>query len=307
MDVSHNKIVSPLIILFFGVFAVSTSSIFIRMAQRDAPSLAVAAYRLTLASLILLPAMWGRRDEILSLDRRKWLLVALSGALLAVHFALWISSLAFTSVASSVVFVTTTPLWVGIIAPFLLKEQLDTRLWIGLLAATIGGGLVGLNDVCHLEQNGFQCTGLEGFYRGDAFWGNLLALGGAWMAAGYLMVGRILRPKLSLTGYIGTVYPAAAVFLLLFAFASGTQMSGFRGETFLWFTALAVIPQLLGHTSYNYALGYLPAAYVSVAVLGEPIGSSLLAVLVLGEAPTAVEVLGGVIILAGIGVASYKK
>jgi drug/metabolite transporter (DMT)-like permease len=299
--------VSPILALGLGIFAVSTASVFIRLAQREAPSLAVAAYRLAIASLILMPLVWTKRMDLKSLTRGQWLLLVLSGAFLAVHFATWVTSLAYTSVVSSVIFVTTTPLWVALFSPLILKERVDARIWLGLIIALSGGMMVGLNDVCTLSASGFACNNLESFYQGQAYIGNILALIGAWMAAGYMMVGRKVRPVLSLTGYIGTVYPIGAVFLLIMAFASGVQMSGFSVETYLWFGALALIPQLLGHTSYNYALGYLPAAFVAIAVLAEPIGSSLLAVVALNEIPTAVEILGGGVILLGIGLVSWKK
>jgi drug/metabolite transporter (DMT)-like permease len=296
-----------MLVLFLGIFAVSTSSVFIRLAQREAPSLTVAAYRLCVASLVLIPWVWQKKAELKNLKRGQWALLALSGAFLAGHFATWITSLAFTSVASSVVFVTTTPLWVALLSPIFLRERLNARTWSGLSIALAGGILVGLNEACSLSATGFICQNLGSFYQGRAFTGNLLALGGAWLAAGYMLIGRKVRPVLSLTGYIGTVYPFAAVFLLLMAFVSGTAMSGFSAEIYLWFGALALIPQLLGHTSYNYALGYLPAAYVAVATLAEPIGASLLAAMTLGEIPTAMEIMGGAIILAGIGLASTKR
>jgi drug/metabolite transporter (DMT)-like permease len=294
-------------VLFLGIFAVSTSSVFIRLAQREAPSLAVAAYRLSMASLVLLPLIYRSRKELQGLTRKQWLLLGMSGAFLAVHFATWISSLAYTSVVSSVILVTTTPLWVALFSPLFLNEPVDSRIWIGLVIALSGGILVGLNDACVFNAAGLRCSGLDGIFQGQAFWGNLLALAGAWMAAGYMILGRKIRPVLSLNGYIGIVYPAAAVFLLMIAFASGTRMSGFSPMTYFWFGALALIPQLLGHTSYNYALGFLPAAYVAIAVLAEPIGSSLLAVVALKEIPTAVEVIGGGVILLGIGLVSWRR
>ncbi len=301
----HN--LPPLLVLALGIFAVSTSATFIRLAQREASSIVLAAYRLTFASLILLPFAWQKRAELRALSRKQVALVLLSGAFLAVHFALWITSLAYTTVASSVVLVTTTPLWVGLFSPLVLKEKLNPRLWAGLLIALAGSMLVGGSEACRLDGAGLACPHLNGFFQGKVFWGNILALAGAFMAAGYLLVGRKLRPSLSLVSYISTVYSTAAVLLAVVAVLSGRPVSGFSAPTYLWFLLLALLPQLLGHTSYNYALGYLPAAFVSVAVLAEPIGSSLLAVLVLRELPTLPEVIGGAVILAGIGIATWKR
>ena len=307
MHTDSKPTVSPFVVLVLGIFAVSTSAIMIRLAQREANSIVVAAYRLTFASLILLPFAWGKREELRRLSRGQSGLILLSGAFLAVHFAAWISSLAFTTVASSVVLVTTTPLWVGLLSPLVLRERLDARIWIGLLTALVGGILVGGSEACRFDAGVLTCPDLEGFFQGRAFLGNMLALVGAFMAAGYMLVGRRLRPTLSLVSYISTVYGTAALLLAIMALFSGEKLTGFSAPTYLWFLGLALVPQLLGHTSYNYALGYLPAAFVSVAVLAEPIGSSLLAVLVLGEIPTPLEVLGGVIILAGIGISTWKQ
>ncbi len=298
---------SPLLVLFLGIFAVSTSSVFIRIAQREATSLEVAAYRLSIASLVLLPLVWRQRTELSRLKAADWRLVALSGAFLAAHFATWISSLAYTSVASSVVLVTTTPLWVALLSPFFLRERLQNRTWLGLVVALAGGVIVGASEACSWDSSGLVCPGFSSLGGDRTLLGNFLALVGAVMAAGYMIVGRRLRPTLSLVGYIGTVYPVAAIILDVVAGFSGGRLVGFSSLTILCFIALALVPQLLGHTSYNYALGYLPAAYVSLATLAEPIGATLLAILVLGEAPTLLEVIGGVIILAGIGIASWNR
>jgi drug/metabolite transporter (DMT)-like permease len=302
-----SKRLSPFLVLGLGIFAVSTSAVFIRLAQQEASSVAVAAYRLSIASILLLPFAWRRRTELRALDRIKWLLLVFSGALLAVHFITWISSLAYTSVASSVVLVTTTPLWVALLSPLFLKERIPPLVWIGLVVALMGGMVVGLNDACQFSSGGLACPGLAGFMAGKAFFGNGLALIGAFMAAGYMIIGRKVRPGLSITAYISVVYGVAAILLDLMAIFSGEQIGGFRPTIYLWFAALAVIPQLLGHTSYNYALGYLPAAYVSVATLAEPIGSTLLAILILSERPSVVEIIGGVVILAGIAIASMRR
>ena len=299
--------VSPLLVLFLGIFAVSTSSVFIRIAQREATSLEVAAYRLSIASLVLLPFVWRRRAELYALGWGQWRLILLSGFFLAVHFAAWISSLAYTSVASAVVLVSTTPLWVALLSPVFLRERLSARVWLGLVIALLGGILVGVNEACAWHGAGLSCPDLASFYAGKAFFGNLLALAGGIMAAGYMIVGRKLRPTLSLVGYIGTVYPVAALVLDGMALASGARLSGFSLITLLCFVALALIPQLLGHTSYNYALGYLPAAYVSVATLAEPIGATLLAAIVLREVPTVLEWAGGAIILVGIAISSWNR
>jgi drug/metabolite transporter (DMT)-like permease len=297
--------VSPLLVLFFGILAVSTSSVFIRVAQREASSLVIAAYRLSLAGLILLPIAWqGHRVELRALRKGQVGLIILSGIFLAFHFATWITSLEYTSVASSVVLVTTTPLWVGLFSPLILRERLSSMVAIGLVVALVGGILVGMHEACTVSMGGVTCPAFESFMQGDTSMGNLLALAGALFAAAYLMVGRWLRPSLSLISYITTVYGTAAICLVIMALVSGQALNGFSTSTYLSLLALAIVPQLLGHSSFNYALGYLSAAYVSVALLGEPIGSTLLALALLKETPATLEVVGGVVILAGIYLAT---
>ncbi len=296
---------SPLLVLFLGILAVSTASIFIRFAQKEASSIVIAAYRLSLATLLLLPvALRSSRHELVHLRSRQIILILLSGVFLAFHFATWITSLEYTTVASSVVLVTTTPLWVGIFSPLILRERLARFVAMGLVVALLGGILVGMSESCTLSTLGFACPPLSTFAQGSTFWGNFLALSGAIFAAAYLLVGRSLRPTLSLIAYISTVYGVAAVALVAMAIFSGQPLFGFSPWVYLAFLALAVFPQLLGHSSFNYGLRYLSAALVSVALLGEPIGSTILAFIILKEVPTALEVVGGVVILVGIYIAT---
>lgn len=288
------------IALFIAILAVSTASIFIRFAQREAPSLSIAAYRLIFASLLLAPLALGKyRGALRRLNRADLGLALLSGIFLAVHFATWISSLAYTTVASSVVLVSTSPLWVALLAPFLLREPLNRYIIIGLLLTISGGILIGIGDACHL-QNGLVCPGWQTIWQGKAFWGNFLALAGAWAVSGYLIIGRKLRARLDLIPYIFTIYSMAALVLLAIVLLSGTPFTGFSRQTYLWMFLLAALPQLIGHSTYNWALRYLPAAFVAITTLGEPIGSSILAYFILQELPSPLQIAGGVLILTGI-------
>jgi drug/metabolite transporter (DMT)-like permease len=300
--------IAPGLGLLFAIITVSTSSIFIRFAQTGAPSLAIAAWRLTLASMILVPIAWiQKKEEIKRLNRKTIGLLILSGIFLCFHFASWISSLEYTSVASSVVLVTTSPLWVALLSPIVLHERLDKAVWIGLLVAITGSVIVGGGNACHLSAAGLDCSGFNNFLTGQALWGNFLALVGAWCVAGYLLIGRWVRPNISLLSYTGIVYGVAAVGLLIIAIGSGTRMTGFSPEIYLWFLLLAFVPQLLGHTTYNWALRYLSATHVSVGALGEPIAASFLAFVILKEAPTILEIMGGGLILLGIYLAAQAK
>ena len=293
--------------IVIAVLAVSTASIFIRFAQREAPSLAIAALRLTVASLILAPVALTRyRNELRNLTRSDLLLGLLSGIFLAIHFATWISSLEYTSVASSVVLVSTGPLWVALLSPIFLKEALTRPVLVGMMLALLGGTVIGLSDSCQIGSD-LICPPFSQFVRGKAFLGNFLALAGAWTVAGYLMIGRRLRTGMSLVPYIFVVYGNAAIVLLICMIAAGQRPSGYSPMFYLWILLLALVPQLIGHSTYNWALRYLPAALVSITTLGEPVGSAVLAYFILRETPTLLTILGGVLILAGIYLASRTK
>lgn len=313
------RIALPFAILI-AILAVSTASIFIRFAQREAPSLVIAALRLTVASLILAPVAFTRyHDELRKLTRADMFLGLLSGIFLAIHFATWISSLEYTSVASSVVVVSTGPLWVALLSPIFLKEPLTRLVLIGMLLALLGGTIIGLSDSCTFNTSlsgaiagsvvdeGLVCPPFSEFVQGSAFLGNFLALAGAWTVAGYLMIGRRLRAGMSLVPYIFVVYGIAAIALLIIMFAAGQTPTGYSPVFYIWILLLALVPQLIGHSTYNWALRYMPAALVSITTLGEPIGSAVLAYFILQEAPTSLTVLGGVLILAGIYLASRTK
>ena len=292
--------------LLTGILAVSTASIFIKFAQHEgAPSVVIAAYRLTIASLVLAPiALTRYRDELKQLTRREWSLALLSGVFLALHFAVWITSLEYTSVASSVVLVTTTPLWVALFSPLVLRERVGKATFLGMMLALTGGAVVGLSDACSWQASTVSCPPLRTFFGGTAFLGDFLALCGAWMAAGYMLVGRKLRAKMDLVPYIFVVYGMSAVVLIAIMLGMGESPLGFSPLTYLWFALLALVPQLLGHSIFNWSLKYIPASLVAVALLGEPVGSTVLAYFILQEQPGWVKIGGAVLILAGIWLAS---
>jgi drug/metabolite transporter (DMT)-like permease len=287
--------------IFIAILAVSTASIFIREAQQDAPSLVIAAVRLSLASLALAPfAILHHRDEIHSLTNREWGLAILSGLFLSVHFATWITSLEYTTVVSSVVLVSTGPLWVALLSPIFLKETPTRWVWIGMGLALLGGIVVGLGGSCSIANSRLTCPSLEDLVAGSVFLGNFLALLGAWAVAGYLMIGRKMRASIGLLPYIFIVYGVAAIALIIYMLVAGQTPFGYSSITYFWMLCLALIPQLIGHSTYNWALRYMPASLVSVTTLGEPIGSAILALFILGESPSMLTLLGGVFILSGI-------
>ncbi len=294
-----------------GLCAISTASLFIRYAQADgAPSLVIAAWRLTLASLVLLPlALWRYAVELRALTPRAWGLALVSGAFLGLHFAAWISSLAYTTVASSVVIVCSSPLFVALISAITLREWPARAVRIGMAAALAGIAIIGLVDLC--APGG--CPAPADLFRGKAVFGNLLALLGAIAVAVYFSLGRALRtpragrPAMSLIPYVFLTYGAASITLLASLLLLRVPLGGHAPRAWVWFILLALVPQLLGHSSFNWALKYLPATYVSVAVLGEPVGSTLLAAIFLGEIPSPLKIAGGALILAGIIIASQAS
>jgi len=295
--------------LLAAIAAASTAAIFIRLAQaQGAPSIVIAAARLTIASLILAPiALTRYRPALHALSHREWILALLSGLFLALHFATWITSLEYTSVASSVVLVTTIPLWVALLTLLVLHERVGTSTFIGLVLALIGGVVVGLSDTCSWGAGALSCPPLQTFIGGKAFLGDFLALFGAWMASGYMLVGRKLRSKMDLIPYIFVVYGAAALILVAIMFGVRENPLGLPPLAYLWFLLLALIPQLFGHSTYNWALKYVPASFVSVTLLGEPIGSTILAFVIFQEAPGWIKIVGAVLILAGIWLAARSE
>jgi drug/metabolite transporter (DMT)-like permease len=275
---------NPYLALVSGVFAVSTGAIFARLA--DAPALVIAAYRLGLATLVLAPIVWWKaREELRQLTRKDLRLAVLSGFFLALHFGTWISSLDFTSVANSVVLVNTNPLWVGLLTPLITRERIAPIAVLSILISVIGGVIIGVGDFA---------TG------GSALLGDGLALAGSMCAAVYLLIGRNLRRKLSLLPYIMVCYGSAAAILWILVIVSRLPISGFSSGTYAAFWGMALVSQLIGHTSYNWALKWFSASLIAVSLLGEPIGSTILAYFLFGEGLTWSKFLGGMFILSGI-------
>lgn len=298
----------PVLALTFGVFAISFGSILVRLAQNEnVPSLVIAAWRTGLASLFLLPlALSRKRAELAQLTRTDWGWALLSGGMLGLHFGSWVSSLLYTTITSSTVLVTTSPLWVAMASPFFLKEPLSRPLKIGTAMALAGSVVVGLGDVLAV-QDGRLAFNLAQPSAANPMLGNGLALIGAAAAAAYLLIGRRLRPKLSLLSYTAVVYSMAALTLLVAALSAGEPLFAYSPRAYLLFLLMAIFPQLIGHSSFNWALGYLPAAYVSVAVISEPVGATILGVLLFREIPGPVAVAGSLFILAGVVKASQRE
>jgi drug/metabolite transporter (DMT)-like permease len=179
--------------------------------------------------------------------------------------------------------------------------------FIGLILALTGGVVVAVSDTCSLQAGVLACPPLQTFIGGKAFLGDFLALFGAWMAAGYMLVGRKVRAKMDLIPYIFIVYGMSALVLIAIMIGFRESPFGLPAPAYLWFLLLALLPQLFGHTVYNWALKYVPASIVSITLLGEPIGSTILALVIFQETPGWVKIIGALFILAGIWLAARSQ
>ncbi len=284
-------------VILVGILAVSLAAIFIRLAQReDVPSLFIAAGRLTLAALILTPFAWSKYAlRIRQLARNDLLLAGVSGLFLALHFATWILSLEYTTVLVGVVLVTTGPLWTAVLETVFLKTRLGTMVILGLILAIMGGTLIGI-------------PGGEEFDPGrNPLLGGVLALSGAVAFAVYIVIGRKLRAQLPLLPYIWLVYSSAAAVLMVAMLISRTPMAGYSTEGYLWVVALGLVPQLIGHSSFNYAVKYLPATFIGIAGQLEPVASAIFAILLFREIPYSQQIWGSATILVGVTLAGLAQ
>lgn len=292
---------AQIVTLVIAIISVSTASIFIRNAQNEVPSLVIASFRLSLASIILgvfvLPSKW---IEIKGIIKTHYLPILISGFLLALHFSCWITSLEYTSVMSSVVLVTTTPIWVSMLSPLVLQEKMSWQIGLGLIVALLGSIIITVSQNCSIVNTQFICDISNSSPGKDAIMGNLLAILGAIAAAGYVMIGRKLRKRMNLFPYIFLIYSIASIILISLSLLSGYGFDGYSKGAYFWMILLAIVPQLLGHSILNWLLGFLPAIYVAISLLGEPAGSSILAWVFLRENPTIIEIIGALLILIGI-------
>lgn len=336
-----------------GVLVASSAAIMIRFAQAGGyPSPSLAAGRLGFAALVL----WAYRPaaslrELGTVSWRDLALCALAGVFLALHFGFWITSLEFTSVAGSVALVTTSPLWVGLLGPLFLRERPRLMTMVAALVAIAGAVLIGLGDaLIDLEAAATagaatraaagataraagaaagaapgagaaeSVAGAASVLVSGSLRGNLLALLGAVSISGYLLIGRAVRARVSLGSYVRLVYGTAAVALVLYTVARGIPLVPPNSQLLIWAVLLAIGPQLLGHTSFNWALKHFSTVVVTVIILGEPVGSALLAAALLGEFPASapvafggavyylpLQIIGIVLLLSGVVLATRSE
>ena len=283
--------VPPNLILFVSIVAVSTASILIRLT--DAPPMAIATWRLVLSTLMLLPFFLSRGgvSKLRAMGRGDLLTLAGVGVVLAVHFATWITSLSYTSVASSVIFVHVDPIFVALVSHFVLGERVSRRVALGIGIAFVGASIIAFGDLG---------------VGGENLVGDALSLVGAIALGIYIMAGRRLRQRLDLTTYVTPVYAVSATVLAIGSVAVGAPLVGYDSEVILMFFAIALVPMIFGHTLYNWALRWITAPVVSISLLGEPVGASLLAFFILGEYPAPLTLVGGAVTLVGILICAYQ-
>ena len=272
------------LVVTLGVLALTWAAILVRWA--DAPPLAIAFWRMALATAILVAFCAAARIRFW----RSWRGIdgwtgAAAALLLALHFACWISSLQYTSVAASGVLVSTQPVFVAVLGSAFLRERPSSAAWSGIALAVTGTAVIAGTDLAFDRR---------------ALVGDVLALLGALWISGYYVLARFLRATKDLVPYVTVIYGATAAWLLLGALASGAALSGWGPGTWSALAGLAVGPTILGHSAMNYALRYMPAFQVNVAVLGEPVGAALWAALLLAERPRPSTGFGGALVLAGI-------
>ena len=282
----------PNLVMLVSIVAVSTASILIRWS--DAPAVIIAMYRMIISVVMLLP-FFIRNDGVAKLRKqgaRDILGLIGVAVVLAIHFASWITSLDMTSVASSVVFVHIDPIFVALVSHFFLKERINGRVLAGIVISLVGVMIIALGDAGASEVS---------------LMGDLLALVGGLMLGIYLLGGRMFRRDLDLTTYVVPVYSSAAVVLILMSLFTGAPVIGYASRDYILFFLIALVPMIFGHTLYNWALRYVSAPVVSVSLLGEPVGASILAFFLLNEVPGNQVILGDVVTLAGILLSSHRS
>lgn len=285
--------VHPYIPIIIGVVSVALSAIFVKMTSAD--SGVTAFYRMLFSVLIMSPLFLMKyTHEIKKLTRRDWVFTAIAGVFLAFHFILWFESLNYTSVASSTVLVTMQPLFAFAGTYFFFKERLSLKTLISGGIAILGSVLIGYGD--------FKVSG-------DALYGDILAIIACALITAYLLFGQDVRKRLSLVTYTFVVYSVSTITLFFYIISKGESFGPYPATEWMWFLLLAIIPNLLGHTLFNWALKWVSTNVISIAILFEPVGAAVLAYFILGELLTASQIIGGSVVLAGIilFITDYEK
>jgi len=278
------KVINPKAVVMIGVIFVSFSSIFIKLSE--APSLIIASYRLIFTVLLITPSVvFRRREELKCVDRKSLILSIVSGIFLAFHFAAWITSIKYTSIASSTVLVNTHPIFIVIGSYLILKEKVSRKALIGMGITVLGSMIISFGD-SSLGSN--------------VLYGDLLAILGGLFVSGYMMIGRIVRQKMSMTSYTFIVYLTCSVTLVAIVLLTNTPLYPYPFKEWLIFLALAVFCTILGHSIFSWGLGYLKPTFISTAVLGEPVFAALWAIPLFHQYPPIWQIVGSLVIILGI-------
>ena len=276
--------IHPYIPIIIGVISISLSAILVKLAQADAG--VIAFYRMLFSVLIMSPVFFYKYiPEIKELSKRDWIFSLIAGLFLAAHFILWFESLKYTSVASSTVLVTLQPLFAFVGTYFFFKERLSFKTIISGIIAIVGSVLISWGD--------FNVSG-------TALYGDILALIACALITGYLLLGQDVRQRISLVTYTMVVYSSSAVCIFFYVIVKGESFGPYPTMTWIWFLLLAVIPNLLGHTLFNWAVKWVSTNVISISVLFEPIGAAILAYFVFAEKLIATQIIGGIIVIVGL-------
>ncbi|PUB15791.1 DMT family transporter [Paenisporosarcina sp. OV554] len=279
-----NRTIHPYLPIAIGVIAVSMSAIFVKLANADAG--VIAFYRMLFSVLIMAPIFfWKYTKELRILTKRDWTFSFIAGIFLAFHFILWFESLNYTSVASSTVLVTLQPLFAFAGTYFFFKERLSVK--------TILSGLIAIGGCILISWGDLRISG-------SALYGDMLALSACGLVTAYLLFGQDVRKRLSLVTYTFVVYGVSTITLFFYIVVKGESFGPYPANDWLWFLLLAIVPNLLGHTLFNWSLKYVSTNIISIAILFEPIGAAILAFYVFNEYLSATQILGGFIVIAGI-------
>lgn len=276
--------IHPYIPIMIGVISVALSAIFVKLTTADAG--VVAFYRMLFSILLMLPIFLLKyRREVFLLGKKDWIFSAIAGVFLAFHFILWFESLNYTSVASSTVLVTLQPIFAFVGTYFFFKERLSLKIILSAVIAIVGSVIISWGD--------FKLSG-------TAFFGDMLALAACALITIYLLFGQDVRKRLSLITYTFIVYSISTITLFFYVLLKNESFGPYPESDWFWFVMLALIPNLLGHTLFNWSLKWVSTNVISIAILFEPVGASILAFYVFHENLTTSQITGGLIVIAGI-------
>ncbi|MDW0113586.1 DMT family transporter [Sporosarcina saromensis] len=276
--------IHPYIPIIIGVISVALSAIFVKLATADAG--VIAFYRMLFSVLLMLPLFLMKyRKELLVFTKRDWIFSSIAGIFLAFHFILWFESLNYTSVASSTVLVTLQPIFAFVGTYFFFKEKLSMKTILSAVIAISGSIIISWSD--------FQLSG-------TAFYGDMLALAGCAFITAYLLFGQEVRKRLSLITYTFVLYAISTITLFFYVLVKGESFGPYSSTDWFWFFMLALIPNLLGHSLFNWAVKWVSTNVISIAILFEPVGASILAYYIFHETLTSAQIIGGIVVIAGI-------